>query len=374
MGTNGEKRGRPCPQDAIAALGRARRFILHGKPSPAMNCLDRAAGLIPTDIAAWVDGFLYPAIRLATVYERWSLTRTWILTTRVEVQKRADIGEEQRQELMQELELLRLYAAYLEHRSRSLSGKIDRAYSSLRRWKPWTIDFRWFFLLHEHRLKELGDLVRSPSLCPIRRGTLEYAKRLLYLGFMFTDLGRTDRAVTVLKSSLREFERVPGVESLGQRAVALCLLARAKAQLGDFKQALELMKGGEAIGRRLRRPGFGIIRSQTYSFIHWRAGDYEKALQVNLEFCFGNRRKGPNIVACLAVAFLKAARFALLLGRTDQARRLVSRAARLRSVMENRVVRGCLHLLKGDLERERGTSSGFRTARKHYDLADANFR
>jgi len=374
MSANGESREKSRRRNALEALERARSLILDGKPSRAMRLLDHWGRTPPREIIRWIDEFLFPATRLAVVYERWALARAWIREAEKKLNKSGRSRPAEFKGLKSEIDLLKLFVQWFELDSRGLQQKVERAFSSLRNWKPWMVDFRLCLLLRENRLEEFQRHLRAPPGCAIRRGTLEYAKRLLYLGKMFTVLGRADRAITVLEACLRMLEEVPGVESLGQQGIALCYLSRGRAQIGDLKKALELLDKGEAIGRRLKRPRFDVLRSQTYSFLYWRSGDYEKGLQANLEFCFSARWRDPYYAAHAAVSVLKAARFALLLDRGDQARRLVQRATSFRNISSEPAVKACLHLLRGDLQRESGTVSGFRAAAKHYDLAEVGFR
>jgi tetratricopeptide (TPR) repeat protein len=325
----------------------------------------------PDDRTGWLD-HLAGAVRIAFICNRLDLARRWIEKARKRIRNLED--RPLKEALEPELDLLALWAQFYEDGPLQIDRRLERAFTRIVNWKPWMLHVHWLFLLNRHRLDQFDDLIRNHPHGRISKGTLEYGLRLECLGIRFSIDNRASQAKTVLQSALRMLNAVSSPERLYSRATALTWLARAVDETGGSSKALELLRHADAVARRFKSLKLRYDINNTRGTIHYNRGEYQEALRSYLDTCFYPTAKNHFHLTKAALALLYGARCALKLGSLSQARRLIGRAQPMARACPYPALRGFIQLLRGDLERESGTPSGFRKARALYASAEKIFQ
>lgn len=354
--------------NALESLTAARRHLLRGEVQAAFHLLDGAGRSVRADET--LMDFLVPAVTLAGIYDRKEQALRWIrkaISRLRSLKPREGVSAE---ELARELTLLRLRLLFFNQGVLGLRTRLDQAFSSITRWKPWMVDFRRLCFLNLNQYASLEQDLRKAQDCRILRGTLDYGTRLLYLGLRHTFDFKVTSAMVLLDAAVRKLDELSSPESLYQKATALFWKARLETEVGDFAKAFELAGQAEAIMKRLKISRLRYLRNSTYAHIYLRQGDYEKTLRAHLDSSFFVHQKSVFSRAHNAMALLFAARSCILLERLDRARNLLSRASRILRSCRIPVLEACLQLFRGDLQSESGIKARYPRAWEHYRKAE----
>ncbi len=355
------------------AILQAERWVAAGRFERGLAVLNRAIQKLPESPAAWMD-LLVPAVKAASLYGHSNLMRRWIRHVerrwaRIPSQDRADC-----EAAGEELSLLRLWVDFKTAAPSATAQLLEEAFSRIRHWKPWLVQFRWVFLFNLGRYEDLEDSISSPPPCPIRRGTAAYGGRLLLLGMRFLWEMRFRPAEIVLRSAVRKLAEVPESSCLHMHAAALCYLAQLYHQTGRYAPGLEALQRAETITKRIRFRGLRSDLSQMGGLLLILKGDHAAASKAFIQDRDPGTRAGFARRIRAAHGYLNAALCEIQMGCLARAQTYVRHAAKLLHALPLSVTHGILLVTRGDLKVATGSPLSLRAAARLYDKAEEVYR